>query len=67
MLWPGHPVSISEEKLDGKAQAIVAGIVMAGYSKSEQPNSVGIHINCNENLKCRLEPIHPAHYEESLD
>ena len=29
--------------------------------------NIGIHIDCNKDTKCRLEPIYPAHYEESLD
>ena len=28
---------------------------------------IGIHVDCDSNLKCRLEPIYPAYYEEKLE
>jgi hypothetical protein len=27
--------------------------------------NIGIHVNCHSNIKCRLEPIYPAYYEET--
>lgn len=29
--------------------------------------NIGIHVNCHDNIKCRLEPIYPAYYEEPLE
>lgn len=29
--------------------------------------NIGVYVDCNENIKCRLEPIYPAHYEEPIE